>query len=201
MSSHYVLSQSTSISFHLRFTPDNELSGTFFNAIIDSNLLRHSYINKDTGCFHFTCNNVSLLSEWDGKTSDHYNKLIYSLTTQMKYLEKRGISMVGFIPDEILVINNNIFIAINIRHAANLNNQSINWCSPIPLPHFVSPDLKQIKMLPAAVHSNAWMYSLGMLVLDKMGIDDTKNMAHSKLYSFVTRCMAEDPKKRTAIIY
>jgi hypothetical protein len=172
---------------------DSELSDIFYTSIVRS--VPNSYVKDNE--IYIKCNKLEPYSKNVGKWS--CVNLIKSLVTQITHLEASGINILGFSPDDILVVDDKIFIAINANHSAYICNNMLKWCSTASLPVFSAPELHDIKTLPAIIPLSAWKYSLGLLILNNLKMDLDK-MAYSKLRAFIMRCLDEDPENRFVLI-
>ena len=130
---------------------------------------------------------------------------IFCLKRQQEFMEKHSSSFYYFSPDEILVINDNIFIStspiepidsqgiLKLYRPYNRNKITVS---------IFSPELK-LNILPAFVSHKTAYYSLGvMAILFMFGSDDIEllsQIAHTKLYWFLRRCINKLPEDRYLI--
>jgi hypothetical protein len=165
-------------------------------------------------------------------------KMVLNLTTQLSQLLKECKTIIGYAPEEIIVINDNIFAFLGSELIADIDPEemAIISCPFNVNDFFVSPELLRIKELPAYVHYKTSYFSLGCLLLfaltegsvaltegsvaltdDNSGDDFYKeylkeincnkiheylNQLHfknTKLYWLLSRCLVEDPKKRSVL--
>ena len=106
----------------------------------------------------------------NGKTCEKNEKIVHminTLTNQMETLRmKSRLFFYGLDLTDILVINKNIFIIVNTNNLIELDKcQKATFTNPFELPYFSSPELLEIKSLPAEIDYRASYYSLGALII------------------------------------
>ena len=143
-------------------------------------------------------------------------QLIFSLKRQQEFLEKHGYSFYALNVEDIIVINDSIFVCINsnLIKAFKEGTCLLSFYKPYDRPKhigtsltFFSPELDK-KVLPAIVSYKTAYYSLGALIIYCLFGSDIKNknideillpIKYSKLYWFLKRCLDENPKNRYLI--
>jgi serine/threonine protein kinase len=156
-------------------------------------------------------------------------KMLSSLSTQLNYLiTKEHKTIIGYAPENIIVINGENSAFMDIELVADIVIEEGEEMAIISSPFkatdfFVSPELLRIKELPAYVHYKTSYFSLGCLLLyaltydSSSGVDFYKeylkeincnkineylNRLHfknTKFYWLLSRCLVEDPKKRSIL--
>lgn len=150
--------------------------------------------------------------------------LIYSLAKQLNYLivsENRTI--VGYNPEHIIVINDSTFIFVGSELITELDeNMALISCPFIANDFFVSPELLQVKELPAHVHYKTTYFSFACLILYALLADDifyieylkqdaktrcikvseyvtSHHINNTKLGWLLLRCLVEEPENRSIL--
>jgi hypothetical protein len=163
--------------------------------------------------------NLALFKEQQkNKKDENVLHIINWLTIQIERLRiNSNLIFYGLDLNDILVINNNIFIIVNsnnlIEMNENINNNSkITFFSPFELPYFSSPEMLNITSLPAEIDYRVSYYSLGALIIyyltnkylflgnEVMREKDIENcllpFLNTKVYWFLKRCIKSDCEKR-----
>ena len=145
--------------------------------------------------------------------------LINSLTNQIESLRINSkLMFYGLDINDILVINEKWFIIVNTNNVIEILNQNQNqkqkatFTSPFDLPYFSSPELLEIKSLPAEIDYRASYYSLGALIIfyltnkylflgnEVMREADIEKclqpFLNTKVYWFLKRCIKSDCEER-----
>lgn len=143
-------------------------------------------------------------------------RLILSLKQQQEFLEKHNYGFYALNIEDIIIINDSIFICVNsnLIKAFKEGTQLLCFYKPYDRPKhigasltFFSPELEK-KVLPAIVSYKTVYYSLGALAIYCMFGPDSKNknideillpIKYSKMYWFLKRCLDENPKNRYLI--
>jgi hypothetical protein len=142
-------------------------------------------------------------------------KLIYNLTSQIKYLEENNYVLYGYDLNDILVINDNTFIVANSNYILPLENTQITFSNPNICPFFSNPELNELTKLPSIIHYKSSYYSLGALVVfcllnvnllvgkEKRSEKDIENILkpvfYTKIYWFLKRCLNRDCEQRVLL--
>jgi len=165
-------------------------------------IFKSSVVNQEDNSVQIYANSITKLdSLLDYNLSIDF---IFCLKRQQEFMEKNSSSFYYFSPDEILVINDNIFIStspiepidsqgiLKLYRPYNRNKTNAIF----------SPELK-LNILPAIVSHKTAYYSLGvMTILLMFGADDIEllsQIAHTKLYWFLQRCINKLPEDRYLI--
>lgn len=150
--------------------------------------------------------------------------IIKSISEQLKYLiEKESKTILGYNPSNIIVINDITFAYIDSEFIANIcetNNMATIYCPFSYKDFFLSNELLNVKEIPYKVHYKTSYFSFGLLIVycllaDKEFYNDYLNHKNSiklleylentpikdtKLYWLLSRCLDEDPNKRSIIL-
>jgi len=149
-------------------------------------------------------------------------KMIRTLSIQLNYLiECESSTIIGYNPEDIIVINDEKFAFIGSELIANIDlNMATISCPFSANDFFVSPELLDIKEIPSKVHFKVAYFSLGLLLIymlladDEFYIDYLKHkhsekildwlnnhpIKNTRIFWLLSRCLVEDPKSRTIIL-
>jgi hypothetical protein len=181
------------------FYNDNE----YDNENENENDVNHSII--------FTANTVTPLTA--NAVKNNVNQMIRCLSKQLEYFHDNNLAFYGFDLDDIIVINDTIFLIVNNKYSKTLDKErTITFYGPFSKPYFSSPELINLKCLPAKIDYQTSYYSLGALIvyylfdinstifigLKRESLDDKvfESILNTKLYWFLKRCLNDNPKKR-----
>lgn len=203
---------SFSYSLSLR-TNTNKFTNTFLNLLSD--LISNSFFyenehDNNKPSIIFTAETVTQLTPKIAKT--YTKEMIKCLSKQLEYFYNNNLAFYGFDLDDIIVINDVHFLIVNNKYLQTVDEErKITFYSPFPKPYFSSPELMELKCLPAKIDYNTCYYSLGALIVFKIldyklpfendmkreTIDKVfEQILYTKLYWFLKRCLNENPKKR-----
>jgi hypothetical protein len=128
--------------------------------------------------------------------------MIDTLTRQIKYLETKQYAFYGHSIEDIIVINDDIFININAETLLPIKDNTISFLSPFLKTQFMSPEINNITSLPSKIHYQSSYYSLAALViyclltktaLEKLDVKKEeallKPVFYTKIYWFLKRCL------------
>jgi serine/threonine protein kinase len=151
-------------------------------------------------------------------------KLIRSLVHQLSYLlANTSSTILGYTPENIIVINDETFAFLGSELVANIDvdtNQAMICCPFSPKDFFFSPELINIKEIPAYIHYKTSYFSLACLIIytllgdDEFYIEylrhkkidkiieylDKHPIKQTKIYWLLSRCLVEDPNNRSIIL-
>jgi len=161
------------------------------------------------------------------------SQMLETLATQLKYLiTTEHKTIIGYIPSNIIVINDTNFAYLGSDLIADINpkdNLAIISCPFNVKDFYISPEMLRIKVLPSYIHYKTSYFSLGFLILNALISEDNfyveylkeylkydlkeknedvindkikeyLNQLHfkdTKLYWLLSRCLVEDPEKRS----
>lgn len=155
-------------------------------------------------------------------------KMLSSLSTQLSHLiTKESQTIIGYAPENIIVINGETFAFLDSELVAYIDpvgkEMAIISCPFKVTDFFASPEILKIKELPSYVHYKTSYFSLGCLLLFALtggrleGEDFYKeylkelkcekvheyltglHFKNTKLYWLLSRCLVEDPEKRSIL--
>ncbi len=165
--------------------------------------------NNNTQSIIFTAETVTPLTKEIAKM--YTKQMIKCLSEQLEYFYNNNLAFYGFDLDDIIVINDAQFLIVNNKYLQTVDEErKITFYSPFPKPYFSSPELTELKCLPAQVDYNTCYYSLGALIcyyisadkisykndMKRENLDAVESIFYTKLYWFLKRCLNENPKKR-----
>ena len=151
-------------------------------------------------------------------------KMLRSLVVQLNYLiSKEFCTILGYVPEEIIVINDEKFAYLGSELVAKIDEESNMAMISYPYStsdFFVSPELLKIKELPSYVHFKTAYFSLALLIIymligDREFYTEYLNHNHSeniltflnnhpvknsKFYWLLSRCLVEEGKDRSIIL-
>ena len=147
--------------------------------------------------------------------------LIANLSTQLKYIiTKESHTILGYAPENIIVIDDKKFAFLGSDLFSEIENNKMLISYPFSTnDFFVSPELLKIKELPSYIHYKTAYFSLGCLAINVLLSDDdfyreyinnesSMSILHSlnmhpikntKLYWLLSRCLVEEPEKRSIL--
>ena len=148
--------------------------------------------------------------------------MVLDLSLQLNYLQnKYKKTFLGYNPDNLIVVDGNKFIYISNEHLIDIDDEEeITITFPFSQNDFLmSPELCNIKELPAKAHYKTAYFSLGTIIIigqignidflrdeyDKpiykktIDILERLSIKGTKLYWLLKRCLDEEPKRRSII--
>ena len=154
--------------------------------------------------------------------------MISSLTQQLSHLiTKESQTIIGYAPENIIVLNDNTFAFLDSELVAEIDpvgkEMATISCPFKVTDFFASPEILKITELPSYVHYKTSYFSLGCLLLYALtegrleGDDFYKeylkelncekineyltglHFKNTKLYWLLSRCLVEEPKKRSIL--
>ena len=195
-------------------------SRALINSLIKTKIIQGVTATDDYKTLQFKANTVTTLIR--NKTAAFAAQITSSLATQLNYLitaESRTI--IGYAPENIIVINGKKSAFIGSEWVVELEGTMFQLTYPFgPHDFFVSPELFKVKELPAYVHYKTAYFSLACLIAHVLlGTENeyyneylkNKNPEtiltylnnHSingtKLYWLLSRCLVDDPRKRSIL--
>lgn len=149
-------------------------------------------------------------------------KMLSDLVLQLNYLiSVESYTIIGYNPENIIVINDTKFVFLGNEMVTEIKDEIIQISFPFLLNDFyVPPELLKINSLPSYTHYKGSYFSLACLIIYSLL---TKNdfyqdyLLHqnpekileninnhpikgTKLYWLLSRCLVEDPTKRSIIL-
>lgn len=190
--------------FKIVFAYRNEI---LIRSLIKTGLVKGATVSDDYKSIQFRAISVKKINK---KLSiPKATTLISDLATQLNYLITiEGYSIIGYMLDNIIVINDNryIFIGCNMITEIDKNNKILISCPFNNTDLYMTPELLQIKELPTYIHYKTAYYSLGCLALHALQIKETdflmsnsNGIKYTKLYWLLSRCLVEDVESRSIL--
>lgn len=151
-------------------------------------------------------------------------KMTRALVMQLDHLINiESHTILGFAPEEIIVINDQTFAFLGSELVAKIDevsNMAMISCPFLPTDFFLSPELLAIKELPSFVHYKTAYFSLALLVIYALLADNefyseyinhrksedilkslnNHPIKNTKLFWLLSRCLVEDAKDRSIIL-
>jgi serine/threonine protein kinase len=147
--------------------------------------------------------------------------MISNLSAQLSYLiSKESQTIIGYSPENIIVLDGETFAFLDSELVAEIDpvgkEMATISCPFNVTDFFASPELLKITELPSYVHYKTSYFSLGCLLLyalteckedfykeyfkDKSYECLTKlHFKNTKLYWLLSRCLVEEPEKRSIL--
>ena len=197
-------------------------SRALINSLITTKIIQGGTAADDYKTLQFKANTVTTLKENLENKTQFAVQMTSSLATQLNYLitaESRTI--IGYAPENIIVINGKKSAFLGSEWVAELEGEMFQLTYPFgPHDFFVSPELFQVKELPTYVHYKAAYFSLACLIAhvllgaeheyynEYLKNKDPKTILTylknhcingTKLYWLLSRCLVDDPRKRSIL--
>jgi hypothetical protein len=194
-------------------------SRALINSLIKTKIIQGGTATDDYKTLQFRANTVTTLTK---KPASFAAQMTSSLATQLNYLitaESRTI--IGYAPENIIVINGKKSAFLGSEWVVELEGEMFQLTYPFGAhDFFVSPELFQVKELPTYVHYKSAYFSLACLIAhvllgaeheyynEYLKNKDPQTILsylknHSingtKLYWLLSRCLIDDPRKRSIL--
>jgi hypothetical protein len=165
----YIIEQTNNTErFTLYIKGQNHLKDEIYKSIDNTNILSNAFYNDESETIIFTAETVVTLTSFIKKgciTMLRAIKMVNDLSKQIAHLEINGFAFYGYDLDDIIVINDSIFIIVNTSHLLDVVEENIIFNSPIKLPYFSNPEVNKLTILPSTINYRSSYYSLGALTL------------------------------------
>lgn len=190
---------------HSLFIKDEEYRNILYSSILL--FLKHAFHNRLRSSIFITCEKIrsfnDYLSDNDGLlTYEQSLNIIHTLSIQINFLHEKKYGFYGIDLNDIIVINDDIFIIANDEKLLKIdrhdeNNELLIIDKMIHFPLFYNPEISQVTELPAKINHKCMYYSLASLIIYCMfgkneGMDENikiiESINHTKLYFFLERC-------------
>ena len=145
--------------------------------------------------------------------------ILQTLANQLNYLlQYESKTILGYAPNQIILINGKTPAFLGSQLIAELDPEGGNMATICCLfntkEFFAAPELLKINRLPAKIHYKSSYFSLASLIIylliynpDNSDIFDNNPLSYldkhpiknTKLYWLLSRCLEEDPNKRSII--
>ncbi len=203
------------------------------NSLVSSRLITGSSTDETYKIVTFKAKSVKTYNQYlrdyevrTGKKSlliSDVAKMIRSLVQQLSFLlEKTSSTILGYNPENIIVINDTTFAFLGSELVANFDvvtEEAMICCPFSPKDFFFSPEIFKIDELPAFVNYKISYFSLACLIIYVILGDDefyreylrhksplkileelNNNLVKdTKIYWLLSRCLVEEPKNRSII--
>jgi len=138
-----------------------------------------------------TCQWLPTLPQLD---YDQLETMAYHLTLQLQFLEEQGMTLLFWRPQDILVVDGKMYLLANLSQLVPLSEKEpdklvLKYPAIYPFPaECCAPELLSLTELPFITHKNASYYSLGLLCLHHLSLEELQG---TKLFYFIERCLKE----------
>ena len=191
-------------------------------ALVRTNVLRdllelfniRAYNDSDNEIILDKINSIKLFEQWEKK---QHPQIDYISTEEMfdnfaaisLYLEKIGMQLSHIDPTKLVVINNNIFIPINLEDLYIIKNNNITIDKPYNKKNqYLSLELRDNSDIPYTINFKSFYSSLALLIYDKViGLkkypdyqDGLKLIFGSRLYWILRYCLLDNTEERLIVI-
>ena len=221
--SYTLYKKKNSFSYTLQLKEPNDLFMTLLTNLVPNafyNEYEYENENDNENAFNhsiiFKANTVTPLTS--NAVKNNVNQMIKCLSKQLEYFHDNNLAFYGFDKDDVIVINDTLFLIVNNKYSKTLDEErTITFYGPFSKPYFSSPELINLKCLPAKIDYQTSYYSLGALIvyylftqnlsnknfivligMKRESIDEKvfESILNTKLYWFLKRCLNDNPKKR-----
>lgn len=138
-------------------------------SLLKTSVLINAFYNAEEDALFFTAEKVSTLESYLDKeeslTEAKCIQMINTLTKQIIYLEKQKYAFYGHNIEDIIVINDAIFINVNTDTLLPVTNNNIVFLHPFSKPKFVSSEIRQLTKIPSKIDSKSGYYSLAAIII------------------------------------
>jgi hypothetical protein len=153
--------------------------------------------------YHDFKNEQKILNKTDKLSYTNLLKIAYYLSRQLSYLITNEYKcFYTYDPNNIIVIDNNIFVYLSQEHLKEIKNENICIYHPISKKNnYLSPELLNTTILPIMINFKTIFYSLGLIILESLSSNSDDNnklnsFKETKLYYFLERCLNKNPNER-----
>jgi len=205
--------------FSILFSTKSE---ALIRSIVSTKIILGATISDNYNLVSFNASSVESFKQYQNRLKEvSYNvrlKMVLDLSLQLNYLIKMcNNTFIGYNPENLIVIDGNKFIYISNEYLLDIDEEEeITITFPFSQNDFLmSPELYNIRELPAKVHYKTAYFSLGSIIIydiDFLRDEDDKTMYKkminkldssrirgSKLYWLIKRCLDEEPKRRSIL--
>ena len=165
----YKIEQSNNTDqFTLYIKGPSHLKYEIYKSINNINILSNAFYDDETETIMFTAETVVTLTSFLKKgclKMSQAIKMIYNLSKQIAHLETNGYAFYGYDLDDIIVINDTIFIIVTTTNLLVVREDNITFTRPINQLYFSNPEVNKLTNLPSNINYRSSYYSLGALTL------------------------------------
>jgi hypothetical protein len=193
------IEQQSTFTYKLKI--HGEYKKSLMISLIKTKLLPGVHYNSETEDLLFVAESVDTLERTLERCKDKKMphdtcvKMIYCLSKQLDELEKLHKMFYGLDLNDILVINDDIFIIATSKYLMPMSDKHITFYAPFHIPTYASPELKSIKGIPTEVHYKTIYYSLGKICEEVLKVV----LENTKMHWFLKRCFEKEPSKRSLL--
>lgn len=206
--------------FEIRFAP-SAYGHALVRSLVKARILPGAVTNESCSFVRFKAHSVKTLKTFQQERTSyvyHVAKLIRSVSKQLAYmLEHESCTVLGFHPDYVLVINDEVFVYAHTEWVTTYDRDTSMAMVSSPFTSddfFVSPELQAVRELPARVHYKTCYFSFGCLLLSLIlgeGHNTCKEpnvdvllarhpLKHTRIFWLLSRCLVHDPVERSIIL-
>lgn len=195
------IEKQSTFSYKLKIHSEHKKS--LMISLVKSKLLPGVHYNSETEDLSFVAESVETLERKLQTQKLSHNacvQMIYCISKQLDELESLHKMFYGLDLNDILVINDSIFIIANPKYLMQMSDKHITFYSPFEMPSCASPELKSIQSIPTEVHFKTIYYSLGEVIVKSLGLSLKQleiELSYTKMYWFLKRCFEKEPSKRS----
>jgi len=195
---------------------DNSIS--LIRSLTKTRIIQGATLSKDYKTLKFSAQTVTTLETFFANkkaTVTQAAQILEILAEQLEYLIKYECkTILGYSKTQVLLINDKTPAFIGLELVADIEAEGSNLATISGLfntkDFFAAPELYKIKVLPAQVHFKVSYFSLACLIISILLENDEKEeltlnhldthpIKNTKLYWLLSRCLLEDPNKRSII--
>jgi hypothetical protein len=204
------------------------------NSLLKTHIIKGGSTDETYKLIYFKANQVKTLKQFKNEKKIDRGKRLLSvseianlmrcLVLQLNYLiEIENHTILGYNPEDILVINDEKFIYIGNELIGKIDEDTSNIMISCPYTtkdFFFSPEMLRIREIPSYIHFKTSYFSLGLLIIyalleeedfytEYINNKDTENILNvlnshpiknTKLFWVLSRCLVEDAKERSLIL-
>jgi hypothetical protein len=198
----------------IEFKSVSDNSIALIKSLTKTRIIQGATLTRDFKTLKFQAHTVTTLETIKKATIPQAAQILETLATQLNYLlQYESKTIIGFAANQILLINDETPAFLGLELVADVA-EGTNLATISGLfntkDFFAAPELFKIKVLPAQVHFKVSYYSLACLIISLLlGSNDEKkpilkhldthHIKDTKLYWVLSRCLLEDPNKRSII--
>jgi serine/threonine protein kinase len=207
----------------IEFNSVTDNSIALIKSLTKTRIIQGATVTKDFKTLKFQAHTVTTLETFfsDKKaTIPQAAQILETLARQLNYLlQYESKTILGYAANQILLINEETPAFLGLELVADVA-EGTNLATISGLfdtkEFFAAPELFKIKVLPSQVHFKVSYYSLACLIINLLlGSDefytynnnqeliikhlDTHHIKDTKLYWLLSRCLLENPNKRSII--
>ena len=213
--------------FFIQFKTYTENNAALIRSLVRTRIIQGATVTRDYLTVKFQAHSVTTLETMINKNTLSIPDASHHLqmyATQLNYLlQYESKTILGYNPNQIILINDKTPAFLGSQLIADLEPEGENLATICCLfntkDFFSAPELFKIKRLPAKVHYKSSYYSLASLIIylliynqdnkEDLNLNQVDNnpikyldkhpIKNTKLYWLLSRCLEEDPNKRSIV--